>query len=591
MSILCDPGERYAGTHFSDPRVAGQGLEFAPGVGTMRELFAGRRFKTPERGTGRAERVERGADDMSNGKAMRALGVAWVVALGLTGVPAHAAQAPLTVKTQYGRVRGALEHRVLAFKGIPYAAPAQGALRWAAPQPPRPWRGVRPALGFAPDCMQRPTPGDMAPLRTQPSENCLYVNIWRPARATHTPLAVMVWIYGGGFVDGGTSPAVHDGTAFARDGVVLVSFNYRLGNFGFFAFPALVRRGLPAGNFALMDQIAALRWVRRNIAAFGGNPHNVTIFGESAGGMSVNALLISPLARGLFQKAIVESGGGRALMPIRPLRGGAGSAEAMGVRLARHLGVTGEGMRALQALRALPAERVLDRLNMATQPQDKTYVGGPVIDQKTYFGPAVHEYAKGMGARVPVMIGTNSEDLGWVGARSLPALFAQFGRYAGEARAVFDPHGTLTLQQVCAEVGGARDMLEPARAIARILSARGQPVYEYRFSYVATSMRRLWASGAPHASEIPYVFDTVRAHYGARTTAADEAMARAMHRYWVAFAKTGRPDPAGEPVWPRLHARSDRLLNFTERGPAAERDPWGKRLDLVRRLAAGDPDL
>ncbi len=590
-SILCDPGERYAWTHFSDPRVAGQGLELAPGVGTMRELFAGRRFKTPERGTGRAERVERGADDMSNGKAMRALGVAWVVALGLTGVPAHAAQAPLTVKTQYGRVRGALEHRVLAFKGIPYAAPAQGALRWAAPQPPRPWRGVRPALGFAPDCMQRPTPGDMAPLRTQPSENCLYVNIWRPARATHTPLAVMVWIYGGGFVDGGTSPAVYDGTAFARDGVVLVSFNYRLGNFGFFAFPALVRRGLPAGNFALMDQIAALRWVRRNIAAFGGNPHNVTIFGESAGGMSVNALLISPLARGLFQKAIVESGGGRALMPIRPLRGGAGSAEAMGVRLARHLGVTGEGMRALQALRALPAERVLDRLNMATQPQDKTYVGGPVIDQKTYFGPAVHEYAKGMGARVPVMIGTNSEDLGWVGARSLPALFAQFGRYAGEARAVFDPHGTLTLQQVCAEVGGARDMLEPARAIARILSARGQPVYEYRFSYVATSMRRLWASGAPHASEIPYVFDTVRAHYGARTTAADEAMARAMHRYWVAFAKTGRPDPAGEPVWPRFHARSDRLMNFTERGPAAERDPWGKRLDLVRRLAAGDPDL
>ena len=591
MSILCDPGERYAGTHFSDPRVAGQGLELAPGVGTKRELFAGRRFKTPERGTGRAARVERGADDMSNGKAMRALGVAWVVALGLTGVPAHAAQAPLTVKTQYGRVRGALEHRVLAFKGIPYAAPAQGALRWAAPQPPRPWRGVRPALGFAPDCMQRPTPGDMAPLRTQPSENCLYVNIWRPARATHTPLAVMVWIYGGGFVDGGTSPAVYDGTAFARDGVVLVSFNYRLGNFGFFAFPALVRRGLPAGNFALMDQIAALRWVRRNIAAFGGNPHNVTIFGESAGGMSVNALLISPLARGLFQKAIVESGGGRALMPIRPLRGGAGSAEAMGVRLARHLGVTGEGMRALQALRALPAARVLDRLNMATQPQDKTYVGGPVIDQRTYFGPAVHEYAKGMGARVPVMIGTNSEDLGWVGARSLPALFAQFGRYAGEARAVFDPHGTLTLQQVCAEVGGARDMLEPARAIARILSARGQPVYEYRFSYVATSMRRLWASGAPHASEIPYVFDTVRAHYGARTTAADEAMARAMHRYWVAFAKTGRPDPAGEPVWPRFHVRSDRLMNFTERGPAAERDPWGKRLDLVRRLAAGDPDL
>ena len=515
-------------------------------------------------------------------KRLCALGALGVLTLGPAAAGVRAAQAPLQVKTQYGWVRGTVAHGVIAFKGIPYAAPPEGALRWAAAHPAKPWHGVRPALKFGPDCMQRPTPGDMAPLRTRPSENCLFVNVWRPKKAAHAPLPVMVWIYGGGFVDGGTSPAVYDGSAFARDGVVLVSFNYRLGNFGFFAFPALVRHGLPAGNFALMDQIAALHWVRRNIAAFGGNPHNVTIFGESAGGMSVNALLISPRARGLFQKAIIESGGGGGvLLPRHPLAGGADSAEAIGVALARHLGVTGEGLRALAALRALPAQRVLDGLNMATEARDKTFVGGPVVDDQLYFGPAVDEYAKGMGARVPVMIGTNSADLGDMSEKSLHSLFASFGPYAAEARAVFDPNGKRTLAQVSAQIGGARCMLEPARAIARILSARGQPVYEYRFSYVATSMRKIWTTGAPHASEIPYVFDTVRAHYGARTSAADEAMARAMHRYWVAFARTGRPDPTGEPAWPRYHARTDRLMNFTEQGPVAERDPWHKRLDLV----------
>ena len=515
-------------------------------------------------------------------KRLCALGALGVLTLGPAAAGVRAAQAPLQVKTQYGWVRGTVAHGVIAFKGIPYAAPPEGALRWAAAHPAKPWHGVRPALKFGPDCMQRPTPGDMAPLRTRPSENCLFVNVWRPKKAAHAPLPVMVWIYGGGFVDGGTSPAVYDGSAFARDGVVLVSFNYRLGNFGFFAFPALVRHGLPAGNFALMDQIAALHWVRRNIAAFGGNPHNVTIFGESAGGMSVNALLISPRARGLFQKAIIESGGGGGVLLSRhPLAGGADSAEAIGVALARHLGVTGEGLRALAALRALPAQRVLDGLNMATEARDKTFAGGPVVDDQLYFGPAVDEYAKGMGARVPVMIGTNSADLGDMPEKSLHSLFASFGPYAAEARAVFDPNGKRTLAQVSAQIGGARCMLEPARAIARILSARGQPVYEYRFSYVATSMRKIWTAGAPHASEIPYVFDTVRAHYGARTSAADAAMARAMHRYWVAFARTGRPDPTGEPAWPRYHGRTDRLMNFTERGPMAERDPWHKRLDLV----------
>lgn len=501
---------------------------------------------------------------------------------------ASAAVAPMTVRVTGGLVRGAREHHVLAFKGIPYAAPPVGALRWAPPQPVRPWRGVRPAVNFAPDCMQRPTPGDMAPLRTRSRENCLYVNVWRPARSSRSALPVMVWIYGGGFVDGGTSPAVYDGGAFARDGVVLVSFNYRLGNFGFFAFPALVRAGRPAGNYALMDQIAALHWVRRNIARFGGDPHNVTVFGESAGGTSVAALLETPLARGLFQKAILESAWGLRHndpdVPMRPMSGGPRSAEAVGVKLARHLGVDGLGLRALARLRALPAARLVDGLNLATLGHDRTYVHGPIVDDRLFFGAPVRVYAEGRCARVPVMIGANSADLGSLRQKSLKSLFASFGSAAARARAVYDPSGKRTLAQVAALAGRDRWMIEPTRAVAQILSARGQPVYEYRFSYVASSMRKIW-HGAPHASEIPFVFDTVRAHYGARTSHADERMARIVHAYWVAFAKTGRPDPKGQPAWPRYRSGTDLLMNFTRHGPVAEPDPWRKRLDLAEWFA------
>jgi para-nitrobenzyl esterase len=504
--------------------------------------------------------------------------------LGLAMPAAQAAQAPLRVKTQYGWVRGAQERGVIAFKGIPYAAPPRAALRWAAPQPAAPWQGVRPALDYGPDCRQRPTPGDAAPLRTRPGEDCLYVNVWRPAQRSGRPLPVMVWVYGGWYVDGGTSPAIYDGSGFARHGVVLVSLNYRLGNFGFFAFPALGHAHLPEGNFAFMDQIAALKWVQRNIAAFGGDPHNVTVFGESAGGASVNALLISPAARGLFQKAIIESGGGAGwLAPERPLAGGPESGEAMGVRLARHLGIQGQGAGALDALRALPAGRIVDGLNMTTLPDDANYAGGPLVDEHLYFGAPVREYARGMGARVPVMIGATSADLGWTRAKTLHGLFARFGAQAAAARAAFDPGGTLSLQQVSDEVGGTRWMIEPARAIARTLSARGQPVYEYRFSYIPTSMRGKWW-GAWHATEIPFVFDTVRAHYGAQTSRADERMAWQMQGYWLAFARTGRPDPAGEPAWPRYGTRTDRLMDFTNHGPQAQRDPWHERLDLSEHV-------
>lgn len=505
----------------------------------------------------------------------------------LPAAEARVARASLDVRVDGGTVRGSVEHGVMAFKGIPFAAPPVGALRWAPPQRVRPWSGIRPALHFGPDCAQLPTPGDAAPLRTISKENCLYLNVWRPAVRSDRRLPVMVWIYGGGFVDGGTSPAVYDGTEFARDGVVLVSFNYRLGNFGFFALPALDRRsaGGPHADYTFMDQVAALQWVRRNATSFGGDPDNVTIFGESGGGMSVNALLMSPPARGLFAKAIIESGAGRDnIYPLRPLAGSVHSAEALGLRLARHLGVDGNASDALARLRALPAAKLVDGLNMATMDDDHTYVGGPILDPGLYPGAPVKVYAAGGGARVPVMIGANTDEISPMPAASFAALWRSFGADSAAARRIYDSDGRRTLQEVCATAGGDQWMVEPARAIARLLSARGQRVYEYRFGYVASSLRNT-LSAAPHASEIPFVFDTVAAHYGKQTSRADEATARALHAYWVAFARTGRPAPGGEPRWPEYRASTERLMIFTQQGPRAEPDPWKRRLDLAERVA------
>ena len=511
---------------------------------------------------------------------------AWAVAVGAAGTAVADGSAATHARVTGGEVAGSLEHGVIAFKGIPYAAPSTGANRWRAPQPVVPWTGVRNATAYGPDCMQIPFPGDAAPLGVTPAEDCLYANVWKPAKASGGKLPVMVWIYGGGFVNGGSSPPEYDGSAFARDGIVLVSFNYRLGNFGFFAHPALSaeQHGQPLGNYGYMDQVAALRWVKQNVAAFGGDPDNVTIFGESAGGMSVHALLLNPLAQGLFQKAIIESGGGGAALASRPVSGGAESAEAKGVQLAAQFGVRGEDAAALQQLRAIPADKLVDGLNMATMGKGN-YVGGPILDGTYNAGSSglpVVEYAAGKGARVPVMVGANSMDIGFMNAKSFDDLYAQFGPDAAKARELYPAPAGVPVAAIAFEAGGDQMMVEPARRTAQLLSARGQPVYEFRFSYVADSLRAK-TPGAPHATEIPYVFDTVEARYGKDLTESDKAAARAMHAYWVAFARTGKPEVAGLPAWPAYDSRQDKLMNFTDKGPVAEADPWKARLDLAER--------
>lgn len=487
------------------------------------------------------------------------------------------------VKIDTGRLKGVVSGKVVAFKGIPFAAPPTGANRWRPPQPVAPWQGVRPATGYGSDCMQLPFPSDAAPLGAKPAEDCLYVNVWAPV-ARSAKLAVMVWIYGGGFVNGGSSPAVYDGTRFAERGVVFVSFNYRVGRFGFFAHPALTKENPsgPLGNYTYMDQIAALKWVRKNISRFGGDPANVTVFGESAGGISVLTLMTSPAAQGLFQKAIVESGGGRNLLgPTRRLRESGPqlpSAEAVGLAFAKKAGIEGEDQAALDALRKLPTEKVVDGLNMATM-QSPTY-SGPILDGTIVVETVEQALLAGRQAKVPLMAGANSSDIGFSFARTMDEVFAPFGPNAAKAREVYNPDNSTNVRAVGSLIASDKMMVEPARFVVRRMTAAGQRAYEYRFSYVAESMRKQWR-GAPHATEIPFVFDTVAAKYGKDLTPADAALASAANAYWVAFAKTGDPNGDGRPNWPLYDAARDVLMNFTERGPAAEPDAWKARLDLV----------
>jgi para-nitrobenzyl esterase len=505
------------------------------------------------------------------------------------------AQAPEVVKIDSGRVRGAVKDGVLSFKGIPFAAPPVGQNRWRAPQPVKPWPGVRAATQYGPDPMQKPVPGDAAPPGVAPAEDCLYLNVWRPAAAKPgEKLPVMVWVYGGGYVNGGASTPIYDGSAFARQGIVFVSFNYRLGRFGFFAHPALLaaKEG-PVGNFALMDQIAALQWVKRNAAAFGGDPDRVTVFGESAGGDSVVHLITSPAAAGLFRRAAVLSGGGRRhLLGGLPLTGGtrgAPSADTLGVNFARLNGVWGTDQAALKRLRALPARKVVGGLNMLSYLAPVgplTFSRGPITDGVIVTAPPADVFRQGKAAKVPLLIGTTTADLPVTLPPSKRDPWSYFGPGdAAKARALYDPTGTAKASDVRFALGADITMQEPARFAARQAAAAGQPVWLYRFGYVATSQRAK-SAGAGHASELPFVFDTVAARYGKDATAADRAAAKAANRYFANYAKYGDPNGPGLPKWPRYDlSRPDLMLFTVESGPVVKPDPWKARLDLVERAA------
>lgn len=475
-----------------------------------------------------------------------------------------------TVATRAGKVRGSTEGNISTFLGIPFAAPPVGENRWRAPQPVKAWVGVREATKYGNDCSQEIFPPNILPgIQTEPSEHCLYLNVWKPADGKPgAKLPVMVWVYGGGFVNGGSSFPVYSGKNFARDGVVFVSFNYRLGRFGFFAHPALVDEGF-GGNFGFLDQIAALEWVRDNIAAFGGDPEHVIVFGESAGGGAMHMLLQSPLARGLFHGVIIESGGGRAGMMPRP---DLATAAAIGGEFA-------PGLTAAQ-LRALPADKVAGSLSM--QNMGHSGYSGPMIDGRTYLGPSdIGAAAAGLYADVPVMLGANSADA-LTGPQDKDRIFAAFGAHADEARAIYDPDGSKTGLEVAVQVFADQVFIEPARAVARTLAAKGHKVWLYRFAHNGTQSG-VAMGGAPHASEIPYVFDLPDLRLQQLDTGHDAEVAALMHRYWVNFAKTGSPEGDGVPAWPRATANTTTVQMIDAGKTEHVEDPRTKALDFRER--------
>lgn len=479
-----------------------------------------------------------------------------------------------------GPLVGVRNGDIVSYKGIPFARPPVGALRWRQPQAVPAWTAPLQADHFGADCMQKPFIYDSAPIRTVPSEDCLYLNVWAPRGPAKAKRPVMVWVHGGGFVNGGSSPAVYDGAAFARSGVIFVSLNYRLGRFGSFAFPGLAGENGEAApaNFGLLDQIAALEWIKRNIAAFGGDPNNVTLFGESAGGMSVHLLIMSPAARGLFTRAIIESGGGRDLlggMETLP------QAETIGRDFARRHGIDSAAPDALDKLRALPPEAVVDDLNLGTL-LDRTDFSGPIIDGTSVASQVGAAYARGDVTHIPMLVGSNDAD-GIFDQSSLDAAYAPMGSRRAQAEALYDPDGKKDAQRIGVAIWADTMMIEPARFVSRAVTAQGQPVYAYRFAYVATSLRTSQA-GASHASEIPYVFDTMPAAYGEKTSARDLREARLVHDAWVSFAKTGQPVVSGQAAWRPYDPNADHLMLFGLDGAAMAADPYKTRLDFVESL-------
>jgi para-nitrobenzyl esterase len=464
------------------------------------------------------------------------LSAAWMAAAGV----AHA-QAPVTAKVEGGVLTGEATDRANIFRNIPFAAAPVGKLRWAPPQAPAKWSSARDATKNGPSCPQpmnaNDTPnsgGANGPI----SEDCLQLNVFAPKGAKAAP--VMVWIHGGSHRTG--AGWVYDGSNFARDGVVVVSINYRLGALGYFAHPALTRDAgaNPTGNFGLMDQVAALEWVKRNVAAFGGDPKNVTVFGESAGGMSILALLATPKAKGLYQKAVVQSGGG--WFPPVSLA----AKEQEGLAALAKAGASASAT--ADELRAIPVETLV--------PIAANY--GPFIDGKLMTESPSQALAHGTFDDVPLVIGSNSGEDSLMGPGPLTP--AQLALVPALVRPIYKDEAAQGDEVLARAVFTDRIMGGAARWVAAEASG-GKPTWLYHFSYVGSRFRPAVKTAA-HAAEIQYVFE----YWGRRTPmsavgADDQAMAALMHACWVSFAKAGAPR-CGPDAWPAYDAKADKLMEF-----------------------------
>ncbi len=506
-----------------------------------------------------------------------------------------------TVRTESGLVQGVTEGDVTSFKGIPFAAPPVGDFRWRTPQPVTPWEGVRDATEYGPNCAQAGWGAAPGTISEGSSEDCLYLNAWLPAGTEpDAKLPVMVWLHGGAFVFGSGSGPGTVGNEFARQGVILITINYRLGRLGHFAFPALSQEypNEPKGSYAFMDQIAALKWVQQNIAAFGGDPDNVSIFGFSAGGVSVHSLLTIPVAQGLFHKAIGHSSGGRdGVLTGRPISQENAdplypvSAETIGINFAKKKGIEGTDAAALAKLRALSVEEIVDGGQETDGEGGPRIYSGPILDGKLVVETAESAYKAGRQARVPLMIGNNSAEIGggFVNASSSKEeLFSLFDELSDEAKAAYDPNGNKEFAEVQTRFNTDWVWGEPARFTANSFANVREPTYIFLFSYVPAHMKERMQFGPGHGTDISYVFNNLGiGGFGPPPpppTPEDKEVARLMNAYWVNFAKTGNPNAKGMPKWPKYKPKKGQILDVQPDGNAVgKQDPRKARLDVIEK--------
>ncbi len=438
------------------------------------------------------------------------------------------------VTVDSGAVIGIGNEHINAFKGIPYSAPPVGPLRWRAPTAVQPWTGERQAVDYGPSCAQSGVPAftPRASLGATVGEVCLYLNVWAPAKAAGAPVAV--WIHGGGNTAGTSAQTFYDGSAFARDGVILVSLNYRLGLFGFFAHPALQSAD---ANFGLLDQIAALTWVKHNIQAFGGDPGKVTVMGESAGGQDILALLAAPAARGLFARAIIESPGGAwERYPVLS------QAREQGQSIGDELGAT-----TADDLRKLPLETLVKAAESAAI--------GPIVDGTLLTESPLRAVLAGRVPVIPLLLGSNSGE-GSLLPDDITLSKGEIQFTSAEVDKLKTLYGPLNDHDMARAV--FRDGL--FAGVVRFVAGRWPAsAYLYRFDYVADIMR-VRRSDAWHGSEIPFVFDT--ANFARAEN--DRKVVTLMHACWVAFIMDGVPRCSGAPDWPAYHSADDRLMRLTD---------------------------
>ena len=497
--------------------------------------------------------------------------------LNLLFINIYAQQKEAVVQVEGGKISGISSNdgSVNIYKGIPFAAPPVGELRWKAPQPAQPWSGVLDCKKFSASPMQaKPIPFSMWSeeflIPTEPiNEDCLYLNVWTSNKNKKSKQPVMVWIYGGGFTSGGSACPIYDGEAFAKEGIVFVSINYRVGIFGFFAHPDLNE---PSGNFGLLDQIAALKWVKKNIAAFGGDPEQVTIAGQSAGSMSVNALVASPLAAGLFNKAIAQSGG-----HFTRDNSSKAFAESEGVKYAAKFGA-----KSIDELKKVDAESLMKKFSGMRGP----YIDGHVLPEHI-----LDIFQNGKQNKVALLVGWNQDEGLMMGAmKSAENLQKDFQKQYGNSAEKFTSFYPASNNEVAkqTQLDLSRDQIfgMPGYVWADFQQQQNLPVYVYRFTRIVPAEGEYKKYKAFHTGEVPYAYNNLR-FVKRPWEPADHVLANEMTGYWTNFIKTGNPNHGKSLKWPLFNKKGKQTMYFDSTNSVKTMDDW-ERLEFLFRTTTAN---